>query len=130
MYIVTWNREPSRKLKSVGAVDDLLDALHERFTKVGAPALVTVERGNGGDSLAIGLGRERTVLSFVRSDKDPPYFVSLGGERDGDSLWFDFGGDWSEFPFSQTVPLTSGRKAMREFCETGRLTKDLLWEQG
>lgn len=127
MFNITWDME-ERRAGSAHEVDLLLDQLQLAFTGTD-PALVTVEFVETGDSLSIGLGRERSVLNYIRGDKDPPYYTSSGGADDDEAVSFRFGGDWSEFPPWNAVPIALAREAMRHFCETGKLSNDIQWEE-
>lgn len=77
----------------------------------------------------MGLGRDKTVLSFTSSSQDPPYFHSLGPDEDGDDLIFFYYGDWTEFPRRQSVPFAKGREAMRHFFQEGSLLDSIQWEE-
>jgi hypothetical protein len=86
---------PGAGLIAVDSTDDLireLDAIAERCRD--EPSLVTVIRRDG-DALSIGLGRPCSVLSFVASHRDPPYYASVGhAASDERRLWApDPGGD-------------------------------------
>lgn len=127
MFTVEWN-DHTYQTTFIDEVERVLDELHAEFASKD-PQLVTVELSETGDSLAIGLGRNRSVLNYVSGSKDPPYFTSVG-EVDGDEpISFRFGGEWSEFPMKHSVPITSARLALRHFCTTGKLTSAINWEQ-
>jgi len=127
MYTISWN-EHEQRLDSPDEIDRLLDNLHKCFSS-GDPTLVTVEREDTGDSLSIGLGRDMSVLNYVRGDKDPPYYTSTGGSDGDEAISFRFGGEWSEYSLRNAIPLSIARSAMRQFCETGELTKNIEWEE-
>ena len=76
MFTVAWDQH-ERHLLSIHDVERLLDELHVDFSRTD-PTLVTVELSESGASLAIGLGRERSVLNYISGSKDPPYFTSRG----------------------------------------------------
>ncbi|WP_437815117.1 Imm1 family immunity protein [Sorangium sp. So ce1078] len=113
---------------SIPDVERILDELHENFVSED-PQLVTVESNETGDSLAIGLGRDRSVLNYVSSSKDPPYFTSTGELEVDEPIAFRFGGEWSEFPMRNSVPSSVARQAMMHLCITGRLSSVIQWEQ-
>ncbi len=77
MFTIRWNHQ-QRRAASVDDVDRVLDELHAACSADADPELVTVEIDRNGDSLAIGLGRDRSVLNYVSGSKDPPYFTSVG----------------------------------------------------
>lgn len=127
MYTISWDNN-QEQASLIDDVDRLLDRLHEQHRNSG-PTLVTVERADNGDSLSIGLGAELSVLNYVRGDKNPPYYTSSGGDDTEDVISFMFGGEWSEYPRRAAVPISVARAAMMRFCETGELSRDVMWEE-
>jgi hypothetical protein len=127
MFTIGWDQH-ERQAASIRDVDRILDELHADFANRD-PQLVTVELNETGDSLAIGLGRDRSVLNYVSGSKDPPYFTSTGELEMGEPIAFRFGGEWSEFPMRSSIPTPSARQAMRHFCATGKLSSAVQWEQ-
>jgi len=114
----------------ITATDELDRALDElsREAEEGQPILVDLgvpERGH----LSIGLGRARTVLSFVPWNQEPPYLASRGGSPEGGDLVFFFDGHWTDFPPEASVSLSDGRAAMRIFLSTGELDPRIQWEE-
>jgi hypothetical protein len=88
---------------------------------------VTVERVDNGDSLSIGLGANVTVLNYVRGDQNPPYYTSSGGTDADETISFLFGAEWSEYPLKFAVSISTGRAAIKRFCETGQLLESVVW---
>lgn len=127
VFTIAWNQH---ELQAASALDveRILDELHEKFAD-DDPQLVTVQSEETGASLAIGLGRERSVLNYVSGSKDPPYFTSTGELDVDEPIAFRFGGEWSEFPMRSSVPSGVARQAMKHFCMTGKLSPDIQWEQ-
>ena len=76
MWTIQWNDGCKKKVKSLVELDSLLDRLHRDEQ----PVMAVVESPANGDSLAIGLGRDVSVLNFVPGSGDPPYFTSLGAD--------------------------------------------------
>jgi len=127
MFTVEWNQY-KQQVTSTQDVDRVLDELHADFA-LGDPQLVTVEINETGDSLAIGLGRDRSVLNYVSGNKNPPYFTTVGELELDEPIAFRFGGEWSEFPMRCSIPTPIARQAMRHFCATGKLCATIQWEQ-
>ncbi|AUX38437.1 MULTISPECIES: Imm1 family immunity protein [Sorangium] len=127
MLVVEWDQQ-KRQLSSISDLEHLLDELHATFSQTD-PTLVTVELSESGDSIAIGLGRERSVLNYIKGDKNPPYFTSKGDLDLDDGITFRFGGNWSEFPMRNSISTPIAREAIRFFCSRGGLTKAIEWEQ-
>lgn len=126
MFKIEWD-EHVQTASSVHDVDRILDRLHTVFTN-GYPQLVMVELTATGDSLAIGLGRKRSVLNYMSGSKDPPYFTSAGEIDVDEPIAFRFGGQWSEFPMKSSIPTMIARQVMRQFCATGKLSSAIQWE--
>jgi hypothetical protein len=125
MYIVSWDQHEQR-LSTAKDVDELLDKIH---LDPGSrrPTLVTVTLEGSDDSLAIGLGRDRSVLNYVSGSKNPPYFTSMGDLTAEGSIMFHFANQWSEFPAKLSIPISSAREAMSHFMVTGRLAANVSW---
>lgn len=127
-FRVTWEHEEV-ELYSTGEVESLLDRLHEEF-RAGQGTLVVVELSDTEDSLAIGLGRDLSVLNYVRGSKDPPYFTSTSDDECSEQLTtFRFMDDLSEFPSRNLIPVAAAREAMRSFCLTSQLPASVRWEE-
>jgi Immunity protein Imm1 len=115
------------------SVVDSLKALDQRLDELAAPAkakpfmaeLISPE----GNSLALGLGREKSVMSWVSASQDPPYFASKGHVDAEGTIVFYYRGDWSEFPCWSAVPTSTARQAMREFFNTRALPSGVAWEE-
>lgn len=80
-FALSWSNDPER-VASVGDVLSRLRALHAEFMLT-EPTLVSITRENG-DSLTIGLGRDLSVLTFMRGDATPPYLTSIDPTRHSD----------------------------------------------
>jgi hypothetical protein len=114
---------------SVHGVDELEQAIVElEGQALKDPFLVELFREDGA-SLSLGLGRTLTVLDYVPPDLDTPYFQSFAPDRHGQSLWFRFRGDLSEFPPDAAVDPDAGRRAFVHFFETGELSPELRWRE-
>lgn len=107
---------------SAAALDRLLDELAEQAS---AKPFMAELISPAGDSLALGLGREQSVLSWVSASQDPPYFASEGDRDAVGTVVFFYRGDWSEFPCWSAVPAATARKTMREFFMTRKLPSGL-----
>lgn len=127
MFTITWSENERRTAATLEQVDRLLDELDIRWKR--DPQLVTVEVDGSRASLAIGVGRERSVLNFVAGTKDPPYFTSIGDVDIDEPITFRFNGSPSEFPMRNSVPYEVAREAMRYFCATGELSSAITWEE-
>jgi hypothetical protein len=121
-----WGEDAERVVKNAADLDRALDELNA--TASADPLLVELFRDDGA-SLSFGLGRSMTVLDYVPPDLDPPYFQSFSPGASGESLWFRFRGDLSEYPPDAAVPVEAGRRALRYFLETGERSPELAWRE-
>lgn len=121
-----WDENGAAIIDSKAELDRHLDELAERATARPFMAeLISPE----GDSLAVGLGREQSVMSWVSASQDPPYFASKGDPHAEGTVVFHYRGDWSEFPCWSAVPLSAARQAIRDFFTTGKLPSSVAWEE-
>jgi hypothetical protein len=92
------------------------------------PTMVEFENANGG-AIAIGAGRDVTVITAQHS-LDPPYFTSQAkGASDDDEYLFLYAGENTPYPGSSVVPKKDGVRALEHFLRSGQLDPDLEWEQ-
>ena len=79
-------------------------------------------------TLTIGLGRDLSVLNFIRGDKNPPYMISKRELESDNVMEFRFGEELSEYLVRNCIPITNAREVVRHFCETGLLSQTIEWE--
>jgi hypothetical protein len=113
----------------VRTVEELDAALEDLSAEATAEPFMAELYRDGSGSLAIGLGREWTVLNYVPEGLDPPYLQARAPGNRKTSLWFRFRGEASEFPPEAALPVEPGRAALRHFFMTGELTTDLSWQE-
>src|SRR6266508_2747268 len=94
VYRVAWENQQAHA-SSCDEVDALLNRLVTEYQGDKA-VFVTITRTATGDSLKLGVGRERTVLDYVPGDLEPPYHASLGDPNESGSLVFRYEGEWTE----------------------------------
>ncbi len=114
-------------VKSLEELDALLDQLARDYS--GDDAILVDVENSAGDGLAIGLGKDYSVLGFTSASGDPPYLVSKGSEASDEPLVFYFQGHWTEFSMRNAIPVSAARDAVREFLTTGKLTCAVDWEE-
>ncbi len=124
---VTWSREAPTPVKSLAELDALLDQLARDYP--GDDAILVDVENLAGDGLAIGLGKDYSVLGFTSASGEPPYLVSKGFEASDELLVFYFQGHWTEFSMRNAIPISVARAAVREFLVTGKLTNTVEWEE-
>lgn len=123
---VRWRRDDIAVVNSADALTRLLTQL-----EAGArshPIMIDVIAGDG-RSLALGLGRSKTVLSIAGPDGAPPYFASVGNENAGDDISFDYYGDVTGFKSYNAVPISSARAAATQFLSEPGLPRAVRWEE-
>jgi hypothetical protein len=123
---VEWREDGRAEVGSVQELDRLLDDLTQQAKKEPFMAELISPKG---DSVAIGLGRDGSVLSWVQAGGDPPYYGSKGNPKASDLVVFFYRGAWSEFPGSFVVPIAEAREAMRLFFESGQMPRNVDWEE-
>lgn len=114
------------KVSTVEELDAVVTRAHEEALK--RPSMIELVLDSG-DAMAMGLGREVTVLSFVPHTLEPPYFASLGDVSAEGFIDFAYAGQFSEFPRSQAIPVDVGREALRGFFATGNLPQVVAWQE-
>lgn len=119
----------ARAIRSREQLDDALDEI-ERHARANEPLIVDLISPLGA-SLRIGLGRQRSVLTFDSGSGMPPYLESSGDETNtnSDSIVFYYGGHWTEFPASALIPKEAAREAMKSFFQTGERPNNVSWEE-
>ena len=81
-----------------------------------------------GASCAVGLGRTRSVLTFMESI-DPPYWTSQGSPGDSGTIVFFYDGHWTEFSNASTLSTERAIEALEEFFLTGERPGAVHWVQ-
>jgi hypothetical protein len=120
-----WGEQPEAlEVGSEPALLQLLDELDERASD--QPMLVDLI-SPAGDSLSIGLGRDKSVLTWVQANQEPPYFVSLSSDPVDGSIVFDYRGEWSEFPARFALDTPIAKAALVDFFRTGSLPTSIAW---
>jgi hypothetical protein len=111
----------------VASEQELMDRLEDIASHVEeAPPLVELFMPGGG-SLAIGVGRDHSVVSYIRS-LDEPDVLSKGTVEASEPPLFYFHGADSEFPPDAAVPVEDAYEAMRRFYRTGERPDNIDWQ--
>lgn len=125
---VSWNVTDARVVRTVEALGELLDELHERHAR--EPARVSLQHGSGA-MLSIGLGRDVSVLDFMGPAPEwPPYYVSRGTLTPADEeVAWTYCEQHTPCLRGQLIALDVAREAARVFFESGRLARAVRWQQ-
>ena len=92
------------------------------------PVLLEIERGGSG-VLTFGLGGPRGVLEFVPASLDPPYLVSVGEGTAPGYLTYRLNDEPTPIANRHLIPAAVVREAVLEFCRTGALSSQVVWEE-
>jgi len=121
---------------TIEQLDALLNRCHLEAQKT-EPFLVEIMLSTG-DALTIGLGRDLSLLSYVSSSGEPPYFVSVGDSvpdddvvlGDDDVVVFYFCGTYTELPCFTLIPMELAREGARYFFQHASLPSFINWIEG
>lgn len=128
---IRWGSADERIVRTLEELQESLDSLQREYSLAQEPVLAEIEAPTG-DSLAIGLGRDWSMLNFVPASHEPPYFTSVGGEFTEElssGQVFRFGDEWTEIPCRNLIPLSSARDAASTFFETNSRPPLVEWEE-
>ena len=126
MIRVTWEGHTERA-ESIEDLEGLLDRIAADYPGDRA-VLATLTREDTGDSLKIGLGRPDSVLEFMPSSLEPPYFASVGLAQDEGTEVFHYDGEWTEIRRRNLIPTEDARRAARRFFLTSERPSEVAWE--
>jgi Immunity protein Imm1 len=109
---------------------DSEQALVRRLEEIGAanseqPPLVTLAMTDG-SWLAVGVGRDYSIVNYVKSIAEPDY-LSEGDLAVDEPPVFYFDGHYSEFPPDAAVSVEDAYEAMRRFYRTGERPDNISW---
>ncbi len=92
------------------------------------PTMMEFFDSRTGLSLAIGIGRTHTVVTFQES-LDPPYYVSLGDiNREGVTSFY-YGNEETEYPLRNAVSVEQGQQALAFFVKNRSKPTNINWEK-
>jgi Immunity protein Imm1 len=125
---IRWNSDGVRVVRTVEGLDELLDALHERYAH--RPVRASIEHPSGA-TLGIGVARDVSVLDFIGPAPEwPPYYVSRGDLEPADEeVDWTWGGEHSPSLRGQLIPSDVARQAARAFFERGCLLRAVRWDR-
>lgn len=94
----------------------------------GPPALLELVQDDTGRALGVGLGRDKTVITYQDS-LDPPYFVSLGNRNATTSVWYWYGDEETEYAPWNVVDSEVILPTLEAFVTTAGRPETVDWEQ-
>lgn len=153
--LIAWQPgRPPLTAETPHEVETHLQTLHTQLQEQRTPTLVAVERAGEVTSLAVGLGGNAAMLSWLRNDdtsedlvsrghnpatSDPP-LGSLGTHSDTDTsdadprdatdnvVQFMYAGAESEYPTTVLLDVQTAIAAAREYAATGRRPEAVDWQ--
>ena len=107
-----------------------LDVAAEAAVSADRLGVVVLTAPNGNDMTLV-VGGPDTVLGFTYGHGLPPYYVSVGAERDESPLLTAYYllGHHTEFARDGVIPLTLGVRAAMEFLATQDLPGCVRWRE-
>jgi Immunity protein Imm1 len=115
-------------ISSLSRLDTELDRITAEATAAGRPCMANLI-SPGSRILGMGIGAERSVLSWIDEESDHPYLLSKGNLDSLEPLQFYYGNQWSEFPPFSAIDVATAREAMGEFLLTDRLPANVKWTE-
>ena len=129
-FEATWGNGGREFIDSVGQLDALLDRIDSEARSDGRPQEVQLSAPEGDGTLGVVLGHERSVLSYVPADGNPPYLTSVGDEdEDRPFTFYAFGNHHSESHWRHTIRADVARQAARTFLLTQSLDSRVRWAE-
>ena len=127
-YIATWSEGTDTREIEIDGYDELLKLLDGIGPKSDQSTMLEVYDRDTRRSLAIGLGKDRTVVTYQDS-LDPPYFISLGNAEEEGVEVFVYGGESTEYLKANLVSLARGFGALSEFFQSDTRPEACQWEK-
>jgi Immunity protein Imm1 len=122
--VLSWDADATEV--PIHSEQELLERLHGIAAEAGeTPPLVELFQPDG-SSLAVGLGRDHSVVSYIRSVNEPDA-VSQGTLGRDDSPLFYYHGAPSEFAPGTAVSVSEAIDAMLSFYRTGERPDNIDW---
>lgn len=124
MKTLSWQNK-QRVIETVDQLNQLLDTIE---AEAGEAKPMVELTDSAGPTLAVGLGRPRSVATY-QATLDPPYFASKGKDSAGKGLVFFYQGAWSEFPAEHVIAAEDAKEALRLFLQTGKRPANIIWQE-
>lgn len=124
--MVQWGQNNVAVVDSADAFNDLVTGL-----EAGAryhPFMIDIIAADG-RSLALGVGRDKTVLSLAGAKGSPQYYASVGDENAEGEILFDYFGQRTDFRLRHAVPISAARTAAVQFLSGSGLPDAVRWRR-
>lgn len=123
---IQWGQNEVAVVDSPAALNDLITRLESEVNR--RPIMIDVIAADG-RSLALGLGREKSVLSLAGPEGSPPYYASVGDESVKGDITFEYYGQMTHFQLRHAVPISAARIASVQFLSESGLPNAVRWEE-
>lgn len=100
-----------RTINNVGQAIELTKMAHN----ADEPTMIEFSETETGRSLAVGLGRKHTVVTYQES-LDPPYYISLGDLNCEGVTSFWYAGEETEYLLQNAIPARTRPTSFGFFC--------------
>ena len=125
-FNVAWS-DWSESFLRVVAPEEIPSLIEALDAEVSPPAMVLIWEVGSERELGVGLGRERTVLTYQEST-DPPYFISQGDSEEKGVEWFCFGTQENEYLASNLVAKSKIVPTLNSFLNGEKRLRGIKWE--
>jgi Immunity protein Imm1 len=124
---VMWT-DPQKVLeRTINNVEQAIE-LTEMAYNADKPTMIEFSETETGCSLAVGLGRKHTVVTYQES-LDPPYYISLGDLNCDGVTSFWYAGEETEYLLQNTIPTEQGQQALAFFVINRARPTNINWEK-
>ena len=128
--VVEWGDRVRAEVATAAELDEALAQAEAEARDQGAPQAVELAGVGDAGRLSVVVGSDRSFVSHVPADGDPPYFASVGDEdEDRPFTFYVYGHHHTEVAWRNTVAPEEAFAAARHFVETGELDARLRWEE-
>jgi hypothetical protein len=125
---VEWTDRNNLCSKEVDTAHEALELLTEIAKSISAPSMVEFFNESTGRSVAVGVGRSKTVITYQDSI-DPPYYISLGNKKQDFLVNFNYGNEESEYLGRNLVDFSFAIDAVRDFFVSKTRYEGIDWEK-
>ncbi len=125
-----WGGRRRAEVATAAELDEALAQADAEARDRHAPQAVEVTGLATPGRLSVVVGSDRSFVSHVPADGDPPYMASVGSEDEDRSFtYYVYGDHHTESAWRNTVAPEEALAAARHFVQTGELDPHLRWEE-
>ena len=124
---VEWSDGAEIRSAEILNAEEALELLKTLTASLPTPAMVEFFDATG-RAIALGVGRQKTIVTYQDSI-DPPYYISQGDADNDESVFFQYGGEETEYLGQNVVELQPALNAIRDFFRSSSIYSGLEWER-